>query len=115
MVFPHIDRGYAAIQHGPERLHGVRYVDLLATFFGYLPEHLLRSSLRLFATKSFPGSAESLINQKKTFYHNGSGTPTPQTSCRQRLTRRQGVTITLPTAPPSAASCAAAMPSSEYR
>jgi alkanesulfonate monooxygenase SsuD/methylene tetrahydromethanopterin reductase-like flavin-dependent oxidoreductase (luciferase family) len=34
--------------------HGVRYVNLLASFFGYLPEHLLRRSLRLFAGEVAP-------------------------------------------------------------
>ena len=34
--------------------HGVRYVNLLAWFFGYLPEHLLRRSLRLFANEIIP-------------------------------------------------------------
>lgn len=34
--------------------HGVRYINLLSSFFGLMPEHLLRSSLHLFATQVIP-------------------------------------------------------------
>jgi alkanesulfonate monooxygenase SsuD/methylene tetrahydromethanopterin reductase-like flavin-dependent oxidoreductase (luciferase family) len=53
-----------AIVGGPETVaariaqlrdeHGVRYVNLLSSFFGFLPENLLRDSLHRFATQVMP-------------------------------------------------------------
>lgn len=39
--------------------HGVQYLNLLSSFFGFLPEHLLRRSLNLFASEVMPLLATS--------------------------------------------------------